>query len=146
MIFLKDVARVGQRGTVKEVADGYALNFLVAQGLAEQATPAKLAAWEERQKLAAKDTAMRDAQWVEVLARLKGAKIVVAAKANEHGHLYHQLPTALIVEGIQDEYEIVMPKDSIILKNPIKATGEFPVEIRVGNKNATVTIAVVKAE
>ena len=44
VIFLKDVGGVGQRGSIKEVSDGYAMNFLIAQGLAVQATPEKVAA------------------------------------------------------------------------------------------------------
>ena len=44
VIFTKDVGGVGVRGTVKDVSDGYAQNFLIARGLAEQATTEKLAA------------------------------------------------------------------------------------------------------
>ena len=50
VIFLKDVAKVGQHGKMKDVADGYALNFLIPRGLAIQATPDKVAAHLTEQK------------------------------------------------------------------------------------------------
>jgi large subunit ribosomal protein L9 len=142
VIFLKDVARVAQRDTVKEVADGYAMNALIPRGLAEQATPAKLAAWEERQRISKKERAERDRHWSEALARLNGAKITVIAKANEKGHLYNHISLDLIIQAIRAETMIEVPKESITVKNAIKDLGEFPIEIRVGNKSVTITIVV----
>jgi hypothetical protein len=52
VLFKKDVGGVGQRGTIKDVSDGYALNFLIPQGLAEQATPEKIATHQKNQKIA----------------------------------------------------------------------------------------------
>ncbi len=145
VIFLKDVARVGQRGQAKEVNDGYALNFLIPQGLAEQATPAKLAAWDERQKTEAKQNADREAQWAQMLAKLKGAKVTVRAKGNEKGHLFTKLPVSSITEAIKKEHGIDLPKDAIIVKNQIKDFGESPAEVRLSNKSVAIIVEVVKA-
>jgi len=144
VIFIKDVARVGQRGQAKEIADGYALNFLIPQGLAEQATAVKLAAWQERQRLESQQTAVRDAQWAQALTHLKGAKIVVHAKGNEKGHLYTQLPATAIIDALKKEYKIELSKDAIMLKNPIKDFGECTAEIRLGSKNTTITVVVIQ--
>jgi len=143
VIFLKDVARVGQRGAVKEVADGYAMNALIPKGLAEQATPAKLAAWEERQKIEAKENAAREDQWAHIIAKLKGAKITVKAKGNEKGHLYTNLPMNAIAEAIKKEYGVDIPKDAVAVKKQIKEFGEFPAEIHLGAKNTSIIVAVV---
>lgn len=145
VIFLKDVARVGQRGQAKEVNDGYALNFLIPQGLAEQATAAKLAAWDERQKTEAKQTAEREAEWTQTLAKLKGAKVTVSAKGNEKGHLFTKLPISLIADAIKREHGIDLPKDAITVKQQIKDFGESPAEVRLGHKSIVITVEVVKA-
>lgn len=145
VIFLKDVARVGQRGQAKEVNDGYALNFLIPQGLAEQATATKLAAWDERQKIEAKQTAEREAQWAQMLAKLKGTKVTVSAKGNEKGHLFTKLPVSSIVEMIKKEHGIDLSKDAITVKGQIKDFGESPAEVRLGNKSVAITVEVVKA-
>lgn len=143
VIFLKDVARVAQRDTVKEIADGYALNFLIPHGLAEQATPAKLIAWEERMRKSTKESTERDAYWIGALARLKGARVTVSAKGNEKGHLYNQLSTDLIIKAIKTEHNIEVSKEFLIIKNPIKDFGEFSAEIRVGQRSTPITIVVV---
>jgi len=145
VIFLKDVARVGQRGQAKEVNDGYALNFLIPQGLAEQATVAKLAAWDERQKVEAKQVAEREAEWAQMLAKLKGAKVTVRAKGNEKGHLFTKLPVSSIAEMIKKEHGIDLPKDAIIVKTQIKDFGESPAEVRLGHKSVVIVVEVVKA-
>ena len=144
VIFLKDVARVGRRGQAKEIADGYALNFLIPQGLAEQATPAKLAAWQERQNIEAKQEAEREARWAQTLARLKEVSVTVIAKGNEKGHLYTQLPAAAITNAIKKEYGVEIPKEAIVMKKQIKEFGTFPAEIRLGNKSAAITVAIIK--
>ncbi|MBI2030684.1 50S ribosomal protein L9 [Candidatus Kaiserbacteria bacterium] len=144
VIFLKDVARVGQRGQAKEVNDGYALNFLIPQGLAEQATPAKLAAWQERQKVEQQNAAVREAQWAQALAKLKGAKVTVSAKGNEKGHLFTKLPVSSIAEVIKKEYGIDLPKDAITVKQQIKDFGESPAEVHLGNKSVAITVGVVR--
>lgn len=146
VIFLKDVKKTGQRGQVKEIADGYALNFLIPQGLAEQATPAKLAAWEARQKVEQQQTAVREAQWSQALAHLKDTKITVSAKGNEKGHLYTQLPVTAIIDALKAEYKINLPKDAIALKQQIKEFGEYSVDIHLGAKSTTITVVVVKAD
>ena len=145
VIFLKDVKKVGQRGQVKDIADGYALNFLIPQGLAQQATAQVLAAYEVRQKEEAKQTAARDAVHAQMLAKLTGARVEVSAKANESGHLYKQLSPDQVVQAIKDQYGVSVPKDAIIVKNPIKQTGEFSIAMQLGGKSAAVTI-MVKAQ
>lgn len=142
VIFLKDVARVGQRGMVKEVNDGYAMNSLIPRGLAEQATPAKLAAWEARQREEARQASVRDAEHAQVFAKLKDARVEIAVKANESGHLYKQLSADQIVQAIRDQFSATVPKESIVIKHPIKTTGESETELRLGHQIAPLMIVV----
>ncbi|MBM3261656.1 50S ribosomal protein L9 [Candidatus Kaiserbacteria bacterium] len=143
VIFLKDVKKVGQRGQVKDVNDGYALNFLIPQGLAQQATPAVLAAHEVRQKEEAKQAATRDAAYAQILAKLAGARVEVGVKANESGHLYKQLSPDQIASAIKDQYGVAVPKDAIIINQPIKTVGDFPAAVQLGGKRVSLTVVVM---
>lgn len=143
VIFKKDVGGVGQRGSVKEVSDGYALNFLIPQGLAEQATADKVAAHAKNQKALEADAAAKEAQWAEHAARMNGSKFQVQAKANEKGHLYKQLGSAEIIAAIKTVFGVDVPPNALVLTTAIKAAGEHDVSIKLGKSQAKMTLIVV---
>ena len=143
VIFLKDVARVAQRDTVKEVSDGYALNFLIPQGLAEQASDAKIRAHEERLKAHAAAMSARESEWREWTKKINGSTIRIAARANDKGHLYTQLSPEAIIGGIRDAHGINLPREAIVLKHPIKTLGKVPLDIRLGSSTAIVSLDIV---
>ena len=136
VIFLKDVKSVGVRGSLKEVSDGYAINFLIARGLAVQATPDKITQFSVQQKAAAESDAERDTVHKQLAHKLKEAKIVLALKANEHGHLYTQVHINDIVAAIKQQYGIDVSAQDVSLDTPIKSVGESLVAVKFG-KHAT---------
>ena len=82
VIFLKDGGGVGQRNTLQDITDGYALNFLIPQGLAVQATPERVADVEKQQRLDKESVDTRTHQIATELQNLDGKKITLRAKAN----------------------------------------------------------------
>src|SRR3954462_1289371 len=110
VIMLKDVRGVGQRDTLKEVADGYALNFLIAQGLAEQATPEKLKQLEQRMKSRSAASAAEERSWAQLAEKVENAQIEIKVRANASGHLYEQLSPALVVEAIRSHLQTQIPE------------------------------------
>lgn len=144
VILLKDVAKVGAHGTVQDVANGYALNFLIARGLAVQATSEKLAEHRKKQSAEAAELDEREAQWAAQVKKLDGVHITVRAKANPHGRLYKQLPADLIVESIKLEFGIDLPPDAIALNVPIREVGETSTHIKRGRHEGTIKITVIR--
>lgn len=140
---LKDVKGVAPCGTLKEVSDGYALNFLIAQGLAEQATPQKIAEFEAQKRLASAEQAARENLAEAQLKKIADTTVEVHAKANATGHLYKQLSPALIAEALRASVGIQLSADEIQVSAPIKAAGDFPVTIKRANKTAAITIRVI---
>ncbi len=143
VIFKKDVGGVGQRGTVKEVSDGYALNFLIPQGLAEQATADKVAAHAKTQKAIEAENDAREKVWAEQAARMSGTKFEIRAKANNQGHLYKQLASADIIPEIKKVFGVDVPQAALVLTAPIKAAGEHSIAIKLGKNTVKMTILVL---
>lgn len=142
VILLKDVGGVGKRDTVATVADGYALNFLIARGLAVQATPDKLNALKEKQQVAAMSAAATDAEAAAHIKQLKGAHVHVAAKANANRHLYKHLSAEAIVAAIKQEFGFGVPMSAVHISEPIKTLGEWKVDIKLGGHSTSCTVTV----
>ena len=145
IILLKDVAKVGQHGTIKEVADGYALNFLIARGLAIQATPEKIAAHEAAQKREGEAREHAHAILVKAIQSLEGARVEITVRATEKGGLFKSITEADIARAIQDQKGIKIPEEAIVLQKPIKQTGETKTVLAVPDAKATITFVVVAA-
>ena len=125
VILLKDVKDVGNAGDVKEVALGYARNFLIPKGFAQEATPDAIAQVEANQ---AKKAAMAEkdlAKAEELAAKLDGREVEVTAKANEQGSLYAAISAAKVA-GALKEQGFDVKKESIKV-NDVKETGEHQV-------------------
>lgn len=142
VVLLKDVGGVGKRDTAVEVADGYALNFLIARGLAVQATPAALEKLKTKQQAAVHSAAVQSAVAVATAKRLAGMRVNVAVKANDKGHLYQNLSSAAIVAAIKRDAGVDVPVSAIVLEAPIKTVGEWEIPLALGAEKTAVTVVV----
>jgi len=141
VILLKDVAGVGQKGMVKEVSDGYALNSLIPNKQAEMATPDKLKALE---KANAEAKARHDAleiEWKMIEKKLTGMRITLTANANTQGHLYEKISQQDIAAALRSA-GVEVPAGMIEPKMPIKHTGEWPVIVKLGSHKAEVIVEI----
>ncbi len=145
VILLRDVVGVGQKGAIKEVSDGYAMNRLFPQKFAELATSEKLKALKADEKARVENARVQEAEWNKLAAALKEAKITVRADTNEQGHLYQQLSIATIVERIKKEIGVTLAADSIVVSSPIKSVGRTDIVIKLGGKKVPLAVFVEKA-
>lgn len=142
VILLRDVPGIGQKGSVKNVSDGHALNFLIPNRLAEMATDDKVKALEKQK---AEDTQAAEAQereWHALAKKLEGAKVTIQANASEQGHLYEKISAIEISRAINQQLHAVVPPRSLEAKMAIKEIGEWPVEIKLGIHTATLIVVV----
>ena len=142
VILLKDVAKVGQQGSVKEVSDGYALNFLIGRGLAVQATPEKIASHEATQKREGEARAVAQKALAVAVKSLEGARIEITVRATEKGGLFRSIAVADIVKAIADERKIAIPEDTVVLPQSLKQTGEHKVLVQGGDAKAQITLVI----
>lgn len=145
VIFIKDVGGVGRRDEVKEVSDGYALNSLIPQGKAIQATPEKLAALEKRKGADAVAHASTDALAAADAKKLNGALVHVTAQANEQRHLYKQISHDEIVAAVKKETGITLEANHLAPEDHIKTLGDFEVVATLHGHKATFTLQVEAA-
>jgi large subunit ribosomal protein L9 len=141
VLFLKDVGGVGQAGTIKNVADGYAMNFLIARGLAVQATPEKIAAHEAAAKRAGETHAKEQAELAKAVQALEGSRIEMRVRATEKGGLFKSITAS----DIRKSLKASIPEDAIQLGKPIKEVGEHSVKIKTAGVSAEIIVAIKAA-
>lgn len=143
VILQRDIARLGQRGEVKEVADGYAQNVLIKKGDAIMATPAELAKWKQKEesKLHRKEVATNTfAQLVELLKR--NPIVIMGKKADPKGQLFASVKETDIADAVFKISGISIDPKQVHILMPIKSIGHHQTELSQGGKKEIITIVV----
>ncbi len=145
VILLKDVAKIGRKYDIKNVADGYALNMLIPRGLATAATDSAV---KKVEILKANDTTDKKIQAELLLKNLeviKNLTLNLKEKANEKGHLFAGVTREMLAAEIAKATRLLIDPESIALPKPIKETGTFKVGVSAMGKSAEFTV-IVEAE
>ncbi len=144
IILMTDVPTLGRRGELKDVATGYARNFLLPKKLALPATPANLQNVDhlKRQRLREEEKTLHHAR--ATAERIAGLTLAVAARASEDGRLYGSVGAQDVVEFLGGS-QIPVEKRRVLLEEPIKALGEYRVPVWLhADVTATLTVTVVR--
>ncbi|MBU1102781.1 50S ribosomal protein L9 [Patescibacteria group bacterium] len=124
VILLQDVDNLGKKYEVKEVADGYARNFLFAKELAKPATEEALKQLESERALLAQKAEADLKVEEQVVGQLDGQEIEIVTKADDGGKLYGSITAAKIAKVLKDKgFDI--KRNQIKLIQPIKEIGEY---------------------
>ncbi len=142
VILLKDVAKVGKRDSIVNVADGYALNFLIPRGLAQEAIASNLKESEARKTARQASVQARGAQFERLAKKLAEEKISLKVRANEKGHLYEHVTAEKIANEILNKYQCEVGEGAVLLKEPIREVKTENVEIKLGEHQVIATIEV----
>ncbi len=143
VLLCEDVNKLGYLGDVVEVSNGYARNYLLPQGIAKPATKGNIRAIAEERAKRAEERIAERKRLVAAAEAVDGAEAVVAAKANEQGHLFgsvsdREIAANLRAQGFQVADEVVR------LREHIKEVGSHEVTLRFATDvKATVTVTVV---
>ena len=145
VIFLKDVPKVGKRYETKNIADGYALNLLIPKGLAVAATPDAIKRIETEKARVDGERKVQEELLLQNLKGIEGATVTLVERANDKGHLFAGVHKTELIPQIEKQTRIQISPEYIVLDKPIKEVGEYPIEIRVGNKSAKFKLVVTAA-
>jgi len=144
IILLDDVNKVGRRGEVRDVSDGYARNFLIPKKLALHATAGNMKNLDsiKKQQQAKADRVKDDAEALR--ARIEALTFEERRQASEEGKLFGSVTTQDMVEFL-DRQGIRVERKRLHLEEPIKSLGDTSVSIRLHPEvSATLKVSVVR--
>lgn len=132
VILLQDVDKIGKKHEVKHVSDGHARNFLLPKGLAKPATEENMK-WLESQQAEVREKAEEELKRAQAVASsLDGFEIVISVKTGDKKQMFEAVTAQKISEKLKEQgFEI--KKTQVILKEPVKEVGEFPVKIQLSH-------------
>ncbi len=145
VILLKDVNKLGKRGEVKKVSDGYALNYLLPAKLAVKATAERVKQLKER---LAKETKLKQADLKrkqELAAKLKGVVLEIEGKVSDGGKLFAGVSQKDIQQKIKQAVGVEIEESSVVLDKHLKDLGEHQVEINLGHNIKSQILVKIKA-
>jgi large subunit ribosomal protein L9 len=146
VIFLQDVPNVAQAGQVKEVADGYARNYLIPRKLAALAQPQAVSQIETRTK---KMEVRLTSEMQELAILIEGTEVSLKAKAGAKDKLYGSITSADIAAELQNVTGLEIDKRKIELEEPIRQLGSYEIALKLGKDIAPkikVTVTEEEAE
>ncbi len=146
VVLLRDVPNLGQAGEVKEVADGYARNYLIPKGLATPATEGLIRHAVETRQAAEQRRIRQLASAREMAARLQGAAVTIRARAGQGDRLYGSITSQQIAEAIAQQLGVEVDRRRIELDAPIRTLGTHPVRVQLGPEIAAQVQVVVERE
>ena len=130
IILKKEVANLGHADDIVTVKAGYALNYLVPQGLATVVTPSVLKQYEETKRQRAHKEAKLVADAQALAAQIAAAKITVSAKVSESGKIFGSVTTAQLAEALLAAGLNVDKKDITIISENVKEAGEYEASVK----------------
>lgn len=129
IVLLEDVEKTGKKYDVKEVADGFARNFLIAKNLAKPATE-EMEKWAKLQKEMMEKKAEEGLEKIQKTASaIDGQEVIIEVKLGPEGQLFESINAQKITEKLK-EMGFEVKKTQIELAEPLKETGEYPVKIK----------------
>lgn len=143
VILQQDVRGQGKKGQLVEVSEGYGRNYLLPRKLAVEATPDAINTMNLREKARRAEEARQKEEAQEIVAKLKNCKVKVTAKAGAGGKLFGAVTNKEISEGLKEQFNLDIPKQKLVLEEPIKAFGTYQVKAKLGFEIVgTVTVSV----
>lgn len=147
VIFLADVKGKGKKGDIKEVASGYAQNYLIKNGLAKEATRSSVSELQGQKKAQQKQEAeiKQEAETLKEKIEAEGFNVEIKAKSGEDGRLFGSIPSKQIADALNKQHKIKVDKRKMDLAQPIRALGFTNVPIKLHHEvTATLKVHVVE--
>ncbi len=131
VILKEDVRKLGRKDEVVEVSDGYARNYLIARGLAQEATARNVNIVKDRASAQARRDARLAADAMAAKARINGKVVKVKVSAGEAGRLFGSVTAAQAADALKAQYGVEIDKKNVKVEGAVKALGAYPLTIRL---------------
>ena len=145
VILLEDVKKLGKKGDLVDVSDGYARNFLFPRNLAKEATEGSLKQLKQVKDAIAKKKQKELEQAKELAKVLSNTTVTLKVKAGEQGKLFGSVTSKDISEALKKQYNIEVDRRKIELQEPIKSLGSYKVDIKLAPEvDAKLSVKIVE--
>lgn len=131
VILLHDVPGLGKPGDVKEVANGYARNYLLPRQLVTAATPSELANLKQRVAAAQRKVEKQRQEHEELAGKLAAVTLTFAVRVGRGDRLYGSVTSQDIANALEEQEDISIDRRQIHLREPLRQLGTFEVPVRV---------------
>jgi large subunit ribosomal protein L9 len=131
VVFLKDVKGKGKKGEIKDVADGYAHNFLLKNNFAVEANAAAISALEGQKKKSEKEAAEELEEAKKLKESLEQLTVELKAKSGNDGRLFGSVTTKQIAAQLEKSHGIKLDKRKMELNDAIRALGFTNVPVKL---------------
>lgn len=142
VILLEDVKKLGKKGDLVDVKDGYAKNSLIPAGLASEATATAL---NQRDLQISADKRRKEEELSEareLAAKINDKKLSIEVKVGDNGKLFGSVTTKELAEQIKSQLGYNVDRKKIVLKEPIRSVGTYNIPVKVHPKvTATVIVS-----
>ena len=143
VILQQDVRGQGKKGQLVEVSEGYARNFLLPRKLAIAATADAINTMNLKEKARKAEEARLKAEAEATAEKLQECQVKLTAKAGSGGRLFGAVTTKEISDALKAQFGLDIPKQKLVLEDPIKAFGTYQVKAKLGFEvTGTVYVAV----
>ncbi|MGM0607081.1 MAG: 50S ribosomal protein L9 [Candidatus Muiribacteriota bacterium] len=147
IILIKDHSKIGKTGDIKNVASGYASNFLIPNKIAIPATKSNLKQLDNIKKINQSKDEKEKQKALKTKEELEETTLEIKTKTGEKGKLYGAITNKNISDELKKQKKIKMDKKKIIVKEPIKKVGNYTVELKLYPKiNANLSVEIVSGE
>lgn len=141
VIFIKDAPKLGKKGDIKDMADGYARNYLFPNKIAVEATPSEMKKLAEHKANLATNKAFEMAKYETIAKAISEQNIEIIQNANDKGVLFKAVTAKDIAEILNKK--INLPVEDAFFKDVhIKNIGDHTIHANVGGKNITVLVTI----
>lgn len=146
ILLLENIAKIGRKGEIVSVAEGYGRNFILKKKLGIIPTAQDIAKYKSNQAKQESTAQERLSNLQDLQARLENYELTLQAKANTEGHLFGAIKEIDILEPLNREFSQLLDKSMIQITSPIKELGKYIVEIQLTSNIKTKITLYVKAE
>lgn len=144
LILTQDVKKLGKKGDIVNVAEGYGRNFLIPRGLALEATKANLRSLEHSKTVQQVKAGREEREATALAERLSQLEITLQARTGEAGRLFGSVTAQDIASAIEKAAGVEVDKRRVELPDPIKSLGQYLVPVKLyQGVTAEVTVKVV---
>lgn len=141
VILNENIPNLGEKGEIKDVASGYARNYLIPKKMALEVTPGRLKDLQMKEEQNARKAAREIEVAKELGEKIEGRSFTMKVKAGEEGRLFGSV-TSGDIAGVLEAEGIKVDKKKIALDDPIKTLGTFELQVKL-HPQVSVPITVI---